>query len=85
MQNWETGDLPTSPDHTSPDEVTEIRLLPSFEAGELAHATAHPSASQLPRSWQELRSSTTSCVVMGSCGECSEVSRRSSSLCQGAV
>jgi mannose-6-phosphate isomerase-like protein (cupin superfamily) len=45
---WETKDLPDAPDRASPDGTSEIRLLPSFEGGELAHATALPAQASAP-------------------------------------
>jgi mannose-6-phosphate isomerase-like protein (cupin superfamily) len=39
---WRTCDLPETPHYISPGGASEIRLLPSFASGELAHATALP-------------------------------------------
>jgi hypothetical protein len=44
MASWATHDLPDDPDYISPGGASEIRLLPSFPSGELAHATAPPGA-----------------------------------------
>jgi mannose-6-phosphate isomerase-like protein (cupin superfamily) len=41
-QPWTTADLPEQPDQMSPSGASEIRLLPGFAAGELAHATVAP-------------------------------------------
>ena len=42
VPQWATCDLPSEPDYVSPGGVSEIRLLPSFPDGELAHARTLP-------------------------------------------
>ena len=39
---WTTADLPGEPDYLSPSGASQIRLLPGFAAGDLAHAAVDP-------------------------------------------
>ena len=48
MSSWQTEDLPEAPNYTSPGGTSEIRLLPSFQSGELAHAKAPPECVAKP-------------------------------------
>lgn len=48
MSLWDTADLPKAPDYISPGGTSEIRLLPSFPSGELAHAKAPPECVSKP-------------------------------------
>ena len=48
MSSWQTEDLPEAPDYVSPGGTSEIRLLPSFPSGELAHAKAPPECVAKP-------------------------------------
>src|SRR5262245_26565884 len=41
-RNWMTQKVSAQPTRRSPSGDTEIRLLPSFAEGEIAHATALP-------------------------------------------
>ena len=50
MRQWATRELPKDPDRLSPSGMTEIRLFPSFDKGEIVHATAkgeQPSVSAI--------------------------------------
>ena len=40
MRDWTTRELPADPDRDSPSGAARIRLFPSFEEGEIVHATA---------------------------------------------
>jgi mannose-6-phosphate isomerase-like protein (cupin superfamily) len=44
---WETKAVADEYDYVSPGGVSEIRLLPSFEQGEVTHARANPSGPSL--------------------------------------
>ena len=47
-QVWMTKKLPAEYDYVSPGGASEIRLLPSFEQGEIVHARTHPEKPSIP-------------------------------------
>ena len=48
MREWSTKDLPTDPDRDSPSGTTGIRLLLSFDEGDIVHATVEPDKPSKP-------------------------------------
>jgi mannose-6-phosphate isomerase-like protein (cupin superfamily) len=47
-KDWMTKKLPAEYDYVSPGGASEIRLLPSFEQGEIVHARTHPEKPSIP-------------------------------------
>jgi mannose-6-phosphate isomerase-like protein (cupin superfamily) len=46
-KDWMTKKLPAEYDYVSPGGASEIRLLPSFEEGEIVHATTYPGKTSI--------------------------------------